>query len=532
MLGFMLMAFLIRLFMLRYEYVVTPDGVYYATLGKNLVSGNLREGLSTYWPPLYPLLVGLSSRIFQNLEFAGRLVSVLAGSLLVVPVYFLIRDSYGRDVATVGALLVTIYPSLTYYSTQLLTESTYTLFFIIGIVTGWSALSRAKSSTFLLTGLLFGCCYLIRPEAIGYIGLLIILTLTTNLFYHQRRFKRMLFNIFVLLLGFVFLSFPYILYLRQETGTWMISEKLGANYSTYRHDGKSKWWSLSEDGQGTLADRLYAGTRVGGDLSGTLQPVSTQMPTLSEIAVRSMKGLKQEYEVMIPKIFPPLFVLLTGIGLFRTQWSRKRTGKEIYLLLFVISTLIGYALIVPNTRYLVPLLPIFICWASKGIVEFESWLLESAEHIHRLKSIKYHKLLRPFIMTVVVLSLLPSMTSPMRGKWDRPLEPRHVAMWIKEHSDSSPLIMSTEPWAAFYSGGKHLYLPDEEYSVVIEYARHKKVDYIVVDDRWVPRLTPRLNLLLDEQGQHSELNLVYKYYDEVPHYKVLVYELADPSEFS
>ena len=65
--GFTLLAISVRLFMLKFAYVITnPDGVYYALLGKNLVSGNFNEGVSTYWAPLYPLLVGVSSLILRK----------------------------------------------------------------------------------------------------------------------------------------------------------------------------------------------------------------------------------------------------------------------------------------------------------------------------------------------------------------------------------------------------------------------------------------------------------------------------------
>src|SRR3989304_10213067 len=124
--GFVLLAFAYRLFLLRYEYVISSDGVFYATLGKNLVSGNLKEGLSTYWPPLYPLLIGLSSLLFQDLEFSGMLVSVVAGSLLVIPVYLWSRNSYGKDVAYLSVFLTILSPLLTKYSTKVFTESLYT----------------------------------------------------------------------------------------------------------------------------------------------------------------------------------------------------------------------------------------------------------------------------------------------------------------------------------------------------------------------------------------------------------------------
>lgn len=520
--GFVLLAFAIRLFLLRYEYVVTPDGVYYALLGKNLVSGNFREGLSTYWPPLYPFLVGMFSLIFQDLEFGGRLVSVLAGSLLVIPVYLWIRDSYGKEVTFLGMFFTVVYPSLIGYSTKLLTESTYTLLFMIGILTGWSALSKAKRGLFLLTGSVFGACYLIRPEAIGYMGLMIILTLIACPFHLQ--FKKVVVNTLILILGFIIFSLPYTLYLHQETGRWTISEKLV-------HLGQGPgWFRLSEDGQSTLADELYAGNRSAGDpVNGGLKSNSPQLKT-SNFSVNSIKRfikkLKYQYEVVIPEVFPPLVILLSGVGLFRTKWSKERVKREIYLMLFLISTVIGYAFTVQESRYLVPLSPILICWISKGIVESADWLVETAESIDKKGNllIKNQPLIRFVLVMLVLLSLMPAITYPMRSnKLEQPFELKHASLWIKNHSDSSPVIMATSPVVAFYAEGKHLYLPNEEYSVVLEYARQKKVDYIVIDDQTVPLSAPRLKFLLDIEDP-AGLILLHKY-EERLHRKVRIFKL-------
>ena len=72
----------------------------------NISCRGICRRLSTFWPPLFPLLVGLSSLVFRDIETGGKFVSVLAGSVLVVPVYSLIRVLYGKDAAFIGAFLV------------------------------------------------------------------------------------------------------------------------------------------------------------------------------------------------------------------------------------------------------------------------------------------------------------------------------------------------------------------------------------------------------------------------------------------
>ena len=102
------------------------------------------------------------------------------------------------------------------------------------------------------------------------------------------------------------------------------------------------------------------------------------------------------------------------------------------------------------------------------------------------------------------------------------------------------LIMANGPWAAYYAGGRHLYLPAESYATVVSYARRKGVDYIVVaarcdtspDSDSPPELcvqnTP-LAFLLDETQAPPDLQLLYEE-TEKPEYKLLVYGLRSRDE--
>lgn len=216
--SFVLAAFLLRIYMTTLEYSVVWDGYYYGVLGKNLISGRFDEGLSTYWPPLYPLLVGISSLFFSDPKFAASFVSVVAGSLLIIPVYFLIKEFYGKKAAPMGAFLVIVYPSLVVYSSVFLTEATYTLLFTTGILTGWFAITREKGLWFILTGLLFAACYLVKPEAFAFIGLVLVLVLSATLLRRKLRLTRTYSHLSLLLIGFVVLSFPYLLYLHEKIG--------------------------------------------------------------------------------------------------------------------------------------------------------------------------------------------------------------------------------------------------------------------------------------------------------------------------
>jgi hypothetical protein len=221
--------------------------------------------------------------------------------------------------------------------------------------------------------------------------------------------------------------------------------------------------------------------------------------------------------------------VLAVLGLFGAAWSRDRAGRELYLALFLLSTLCGYAIVVTVVRYFVPVLPILIVWASKGCVEFEGWLKETLDGcgVGRSALVRNPKALRATLAALLILSLIPAVYAMAHsGKWDRGAGREAVGLWLKSHATPTLTLMAAGPWPAFYTGGQYLALPDEEYPVVVDYARRKRVAYILVEQDvsyMNPRFVPSLRKEL-EQNSRAELELVYTY-DKVPRHNIYVFKL-------
>jgi hypothetical protein len=526
--GALSLAFLLRLLVLRLQ-PLNPDSVYYASLGKHLVSGNLQEGLSTFWPPLYPLLVGLSSLVFEDIETGGTFVSLLAGSVLVIPVYSLIRVLYGRNAAFVGAVLVAIHPTLIQYSTTLLTESTYTTLFLTVLFAGLKALSGGAYVAFFSVGVTVGACYLLKPEAIGYLGLMAVLTLCTSLLGNHLPPSEVLFRVTTLVAGASLLSLPYILFLRRATGGWTISDKFRAHFHP-SESWEKRWYGLPEGGTTTLADRLYAGaSRTDDSLENRGLPAA-DVSSLRMMSARSIEALRSEAGILIFGMTPPQFMLLMGLGMFKTEWC-----KELYLLSFFTFALIGYALCPDeiNDRLLVPLLPVTICWVAGGFKAVEDWLLEFFKQTKISRAIPFinPETLRLVMITALAFSMLPWVVYALMATSAAPMiEYKQAGRWVKEQSETPPLIMSTAPFTAFYAGGRHIYLPAEKYQTVVEHAKRLNVDYVAIDEALILNGVCNneysdLRSLLDERSHHPGLRLVYKF-DRMPGRKLLVYTLT------
>jgi 4-amino-4-deoxy-L-arabinose transferase-like glycosyltransferase len=519
--GCALVAFALRLLLvLSVESVISPDGVVYAGLGRSLAAGNFAGTLSPFYPPLYPLLVGLSSLVFRDVEFAGRFVSVVAGALLVVPVYALARDSYGARVARLAAVIVALHPLLIYYSSVLLTESTYTLAFTCGVHAGWAALARAAAitndetfmrgawRTHFIAGVVFGACYLIKPEAVGFVVLLIAMRVVVNFSGARRSFKRTALDCLTLAAGFLLLALPYLLYLRGALGGWTISGKLHAH--------------------------LWQGSGRAGEFAS-----ASLVPDYLTAFAQATKGLMNEYE-LLSLIFPLPFVAIISLGLFRARWTRERARRELYLAAFVAATLAGYAVTLPNIRFLVPLVPILVCWLARGVVEFDGWLAETLMSRRAPRAMESTstrntfarggqfvdgRFVRALVVAALLASLVPAFVFLLRGdKWGDYHGQKLAAVWIKEHSTTNaPRIMATAPVAAFYANGQYVAVADEDYDSFVARARRERADFVIANERSFKKIS--LRSLLDETAAHPGLRLVHKITD-APGHAILVYVLA------
>ncbi|MFL6230760.1 MAG: ArnT family glycosyltransferase [Pyrinomonadaceae bacterium] len=507
--GCVVVAFALRLLLVTcVEGVISPDGVIYAGLARQLAAGNLRAGLSTYYPPLYPALVALSSLVCRDVEFAGRFVSVVAGALTVVPAYLIAREWYGARVARLAAIVVALHPVLVYYSSLVLTEATYTLLFACGVLAGWRALNGRDARTHFLAGAIFGACYLLKPEAAGFVVLLLLLRVAASFRARARSFRRTALDCLAHLSGFALFALPYLIYLRGALGAWTLSGKL-------------------------VPAHLWQGSgRAGAFASAAV------VPGFSTALAQTLKGLGNEY-IFLSLLFPAPFVALAALGLWRAGWTRARARRELYLGAFVAATLAGYAVTLPNIRFLVPLLPLLVCWLAQGVAEFEGWLAETLRRARAgdedeetnshftaaLVAPRVARLVSALVVVVLLASLTPVTIFLLRGdKWGDYHGQKLAAVWIREHSATRPpRVMAVVPVPAFYSGGEHVALVAEDYDSFLSRARRGRADFVVANERSL-KGTP-LGVLLDERAEHPSLRLLNRFAD-APDQRIFVYAVA------
>jgi hypothetical protein len=152
--------------------ILFADGLRYVNQAQTIEGGAWRDGLlKSVDHPMYPLAIAMVHRGIggegpEAWQRAAQTAAVLAGVLLVIPLYLVALEMFGAGSAWLACLLVFAAPLTGHVFADALSESTFLLFWTWGL---WTALRFLKEGTFgwLPPTIAFGgLAYLSRPEGL------------------------------------------------------------------------------------------------------------------------------------------------------------------------------------------------------------------------------------------------------------------------------------------------------------------------------------------------------------------------------
>ena len=543
-------ALLTRVFFLRFEYAVGWDEVNYLKLGASGAIHGLNHVLHTYWSPLYPFFVALFGRVFTNYELAGRLVSILFGTILIVPVFLFVEKYLSKKVAWFCSLLIAFFPMLIESSFSALTESLYIFMAITGVILGFLAIQKKSILLAATTGGLFSLAYLTRPEGIGF--LIVFVGLAISVLIYQALKKREYRLIFVLVsavISFLIISSPYLYYLHDVTGEWTLSSKgttnMQGSITAMENKGKklNPWLLLNEDNSHLPDDEIYhtgeflkiyqQNSRAG---DATDDQNSVQI-TLFLVVKKYLRNFYQVVTTGIGQVLSVPILLLTVLGLFGNSWDRERTWRELYLLSYVVFF---WFVLIPmfhiTERYMLQIVPIVLIWSGLGVEKLLEWFQQTTLNFQ----ISWNKRLVSTLKTLFVLMLVGSFIVPgltrmglknpfLSEKWVEPIEQKKAGLWLKAHYNETPIIMAWNHAISFYAGNYNIKqtvsIPQNELDRVLAYARNRGAKFLALNEKNREDF-PTIDYLLDESQAPSNLKLIYKD-DSIAGLKTLIYEILD-----
>jgi hypothetical protein len=543
--GALAVGFALRLAAGLTDNAPASDETAYLQSGMSLVDGDgfSRDGRpELHFPPLVPLVLGLAQKVVGDPHSASVVVTLVAGTITIVPLALLARRLAGPRVGAragiAAAWIAAVLPGLATMPALRGTgsEAIYTL---VVVAATWVALAaaardgRARLALTATAGLLTGLAYLTRPE-----GLFLALPLGLAVLWPALRHVRWLRQLgpmrrlrrrwqrpegtagagegrrpVVALVGaaaafglpVVMCVAPYAAFLHTHTGEWSLTAKtrdvsLEAWHAVARADRLTRdsiLYELDETGLRFEDEHTSLPDLARDDPAGYAAIVKTNLGELGTVAV----GWS-----LVP--LPVSALAIWG------AWSRRRVGSTYVALavgLLPVATAVAFFV---QPRYLVSAVAMATALAGVGVAmvsrRWRWWVAVGA----------------------VAVALVPSIQGfDGNAGWGHPpdfTDQRRAGEWVAENTDPDDLVVTRSMVVDFYADRPTVALPYAELPQVLAYARHYGARYIVADSAHIRRFRPQLLMLLDED-ELDGLRLVHEVHAEGRFAKVWELDPAPPS---
>jgi len=147
--------------------VINTDGPIYLAQAQAIMRGDFGAAVVDHnYAPGTALLVALAARCGLSLDVAGYLVSVLAGALVVFPLYALSRAAFAPWTAIAAVFLYAFLPVPARLSASVLTTGLFLFVSILGLALAAQLNAQPRARTALLAGAVAAFAYLVRADGL------------------------------------------------------------------------------------------------------------------------------------------------------------------------------------------------------------------------------------------------------------------------------------------------------------------------------------------------------------------------------
>jgi 4-amino-4-deoxy-L-arabinose transferase-like glycosyltransferase len=545
----------VRIYLSFFTYIISNDGVSFMRNAKYFAGGDFSRGLAHPYHPLYSLIMAAPYKIVSNMELSGTIVSVFFGMLTVIVFYLIGKNVFDQKISFVSSIILAFHPYAVRFSAEIISESTYFFFFVSALGLGFFAITNRRYLLFVLTGICSAFAYLARPEGIGIIVVVASWCALKDCVKIKELWKEKLVSILILIVSFLVFSSPYLVFIKSETGKWLLTMKrnLSQTRIVKMPEDRSRYKLIEENvskpnsSVNTNKQKVVKKTdisRLSKDTeykkSGTEREGATNVKFVKNpFKELSLKTYLESLLYIITKYistFHPLMFIFFIIGV--VNWTRIK--KIRFFGLYITTVIVFYMIILyrlnivniavyddiyqyPSRRHLMPLvIPAIFC-VGVGIYTSGAWIhkkFQSSSLIVGFKELlKSTWIVQLIVLMIVVSVLLPKTLKPLR--FDK-YGIKEVGKWVKEHSYKPfPSILSTSARNAYYADGEHVSM--RSIKNVLTSAQIKKVDYMLITYREYRVIEKELQ----QRVKNKKIALAYKYpeNDSLNKRSVLLYEI-------
>lgn len=162
-------------------------------------------------PPLYIWVVGLLRKIITDPLLAGRLVSVIAGSLTAFGLYKIAKDNFSKNAGFISIFLYTITPIFSFFDRQALMEASVATSGVWAFYFFQKMIKSNHPKYAAFTGITLGIGYLIKTTAIVFLFAFSAITLL-EIAKNKKNIKLISANLIYVFLSFFLTITPLILH--------------------------------------------------------------------------------------------------------------------------------------------------------------------------------------------------------------------------------------------------------------------------------------------------------------------------------
>lgn len=445
--GAVLLTLAVRIYLFENYYAINNDGVLYIEAARYFWERAWREGLASFYPPLYPLMIAAAYPLVGDWELAGQFWPFTLSILLLAPLFGLLRSMYGSKVARVALYFYAVSPYIARFSLHVRSEIPYIFFLVLALYFLQRALIRNSPRAFVLTGISAAGAYLIRSEGVGLVLVSGVFLLYRGWF--QSCLRRRCLELALVLVGFVLLAAPYVFYLRWDTGSWLISRKAGLILSLGMADFDPETQVVS------MRDS---------DRVSLVHMISSQPFTYAKkVFVDSFRSWGVYVEALHYSYLP--FLIFGCIPFFRSRFWQK---DEFLLMVVIVFYLEAFSVLYVNRRYAVPLASLSLGWVGLGFLAFQDYFRT-----------RWKKRGNFFTALLVVLVLVTTLPKTLQAIGQDKVYLREAGSYLKEKL-GHPTIITTVARVAFYAEGRNRILLREigDFPAVLG---TREADYLALD---------------------------------------------------
>ena len=496
------LSLLVKTINIGFTNCISGDGVFHVHLARSFLEGNYKEYLDAFLSFFYAVLIAITSLVIDDLELAGQIVSGIAGSGMVILMYFLGKRFFNIRIGLIMALMAALSPLFNAYACKVMTDMPYALFYAWAVLVGYDLVQKPTAKRIVIFSLVSAAAYYLRPEGFG-----IVIVIGCWLLYNCFRVslteavkKCFGFSIFILL--FLLLIYPQIALIHSKTGEWTFSTK--TSY-IIRDVPKLQQSIVRKD--------MYAEREVYKQ-SGGIGEIIVQSPWL---LAKKMTGNMISYISGMPKALGFGLFMLMFMGIFHRKAIPFRREQELFVLFVILFNVMAVSLIKYEDRHFISVLPFLYIWCAIGIVEMQS-------------ALKNRKGLLSCIVLIVFLAILPQTFRPVSKygySWRHSPE-KTAGRWIRENISQSRFLSWHGKKTLFYAGlsKHHMINEGASYDHLMEIAQENDLQYLIVSN------SPRRKSIrkkgadfFEQVKRRTDMQLVYSVRQPPIKDEILIYNL-------